>query len=146
MAYDLSVPSSGAKGIYFRDYRGISDVKLFNDVNSMPWDQIYAAPNIDEKLFFFNQLVSSLFQSNVQLSKLCVKSSSCPWYNDYIDNAIEQREKAYQTWNSTRSEQSNKIYKMLRNRDQLVRNAKYRYCITRLDTKLTQISIIFSHR
>lgn len=69
MAYDLSVPSSGAKGIYFRDYRGISDVKLFNDVNSMPWDQIYAAPNIDEKLFFFNQLVSSLFQSNVQLSK-----------------------------------------------------------------------------
>lgn len=142
MSYDCSVPPLSIHEFFYRDYSKLSEEKLFGDVVALQWNHLYSIVDINDKLNFFNGLILQLFDSNIPIKSKVLNKNPTPWFNDSVRRAIVNRDNAFKNFKKCKDSAMRlhlyDTYKTIRNQTtQLVRNAKIRFCSSRLSTNLT---------
>ena len=116
------------KTITCRNYKNYDNESMNKDLESVNWDQVYNASNVNTALNFFNETVCRVFNKHAPIIEKRVKGRHCPWLNEEIKRVMNDRDKALRKSRKTKSENDCSRYKRLRNRcNNMLKEAKSRY-------------------
>lgn len=109
-------------------------LKLDNDASDVNWSEIDNAPSIDDKVAIFNSHITNLFDRHAPIRIIKIKRTPSPWFSDMIRKAIAKRDRSFRKYKKDRTGENWDLYKILRNRcNLLVRNAKRRYIAEQIE-------------
>lgn len=100
--------------IRYRDFRNIDYDQLSADMRSVPWDNIYFLTGVDDKVKFFEDNVTYLYDKHVPLKSKVVKPRQQPWFNDTIRNMLIRRDRAYRRWKRFKTVSIHDEYRSIR--------------------------------
>ncbi|KAJ8887750.1 hypothetical protein PR048_013968 [Dryococelus australis] len=147
LSYKLRPPKFKPKIFTYRDFKNIDTDNLNSDAALIPWHEINAIDNLDEKICRFSQMITDLYNRTVQTSN----KPPAPWLTNDIVQMMIKRDNAYSRYKrdiriNVLAADSFEQYRMLRNKyTQLVRSAKM-HCSLDLFGFMTEPLVIFSKR
>lgn len=137
----LTFVSDAPRIIYrnIRDFRYFDRDKLLRDLIVAPFHKMFRIHDIDEKVGFFNNLLTELFAVHAPLRRVRITKLYAPWMTNNLRLLMRSRDKAQQRWKRTKNDADFNYYKSLRNQVTLLcRQEKKSYfenCISTNDMK-----------
>ncbi|XP_063914273.1 uncharacterized protein LOC135130782 [Zophobas morio] len=92
----------------------ISDHRLL-DLSSIPWDNVFYFPTIDEKLEFLTTNILLLFDIHAPLRTIRITKPKTPWLTDVLELILRERDLAYSNYKKHKTPGNWNKYKNLRN-------------------------------
>lgn len=124
----IKVPKCHMPEKIIRDKRKFREDVFIKAARELDWDSIYLEPNIDIKVDMFNNSILELYDIHCPTRKIKPKHLPAPWISEDIRSLMEVRDKAYKRYLKSKTVETRKNYKRLRNQvKQMLRNAKTRY-------------------
>lgn len=90
----------------FRDYKDFNHDELNNNLNNLPFQEIYYIRDVNRKVSFLNNLLLGLFDK---------PKPKAPWLTDNIKLMMKLRDRAKAKFRKTKKNEHWEYYKMLRN-------------------------------
>jgi hypothetical protein len=126
--FNLKVPRFERKTVTYRDYKNLDQNKLFEYGNSLPWEEIYKLPDINEKVNLFTELMTNLFETCIPLKTAKIKQYTAPWMSDELKDFMKERDRLRKVYSRTKDPKDFEIFRLARNKaKQNCRNAKVKY-------------------
>ncbi|XP_055628243.1 uncharacterized protein LOC129769796 [Toxorhynchites rutilus septentrionalis] len=125
------------RNIQFREYNAIQFDSLIDVFHSAEWSYFYNTYNSNQKLEFFNNLLTDLHDMFVPIRTIYSKKKVNPWFNSTISREIVNRDLLYKRWKHLKNPNALLDFKRARNKvNELIRSAKRNYFSARLNTSL----------
>ena len=99
----------------YRNFKQVNEVLLYDQLRSIPWNNIFDMPSIEEKVDFFNNNINTLMNIHAPLKSCVFKKPYNPWFTDTIKQLINLKRKALVKFKKTKNEQHWKDYKDIKN-------------------------------
>jgi len=112
---DLEPESSAPVIRTYRDYTNFSMHYFQQDLISMPWNEIIYLQNIDDKVTFFNQIMTDLFDRHAPFITRSFHKPFEPWHTDNISMLMRRRDNARRRYDRTGDLDDLNYYRQLRN-------------------------------
>lgn len=127
-SYKISIPRCKPKVIIRRNLAGVCWDKLCSDVANIDWSQLFSSSTIDEKVVFFNERITGVYNVHAPLHPVRMKRQPAPWITDEIRALMARRDYLYRRNRKAPSEENLTNFKKARNKcNQTIRNAKRRF-------------------
>ncbi|XP_052128640.1 uncharacterized protein LOC127750591 [Frankliniella occidentalis] len=111
-----------------RDYSKFNIEEFRNELKEASWEDLLHMNNINDKVAYFNEVLTTLFDKHAPLKTFTNKTQPKPWFNTDIDAMIRSRDIAYRHYQRNKCPADLTKYKTLRNKTKtLIRNAKMRH-------------------
>lgn len=112
----------------FRDYRNFNYHVFVQDLQSLPFMELIYMNSLDEKIQYFNDLITSLFDRHAPLKNIRCTKPKAPWLTENVRFMIRLRDEAKNRYLHSVDPQHYKYYKTLRNlTTKIVGNEKKAY-------------------
>lgn len=113
LVYDFDVDDHNPKVITYRDFRNIDYQSLETDLCTVPWNEIFYMPSVDEQIVFLHHNITVLYEKYIRLRKKIIRCEH-PWFSNEIKLLIEERNSAYTRWKRFKTDELHAIFKILR--------------------------------
>lgn len=134
-SYKIRVPRSKPKVVLQRNLAGICREDLCNDISNINWSCLYNLSNINDKVEYFNNSITEVYDIHAPLHPVRLKRDPAPWLTDAIRQYMAKRDYLYRKNRKDPSVENTSLYKKARNRcNQMIRNAKKRYIFGKIST------------
>ena len=112
-----------------KDYKNIDTDKINFELESAPWHIISIFDDVDDSLWVWEKLFTSIINENVKTRKAKIRNRSEPWMTSIIRKELNNRFRLFQKAKVTpRGSQEWKDYKTSRNRcSNIIKSAKAKY-------------------
>lgn len=132
--YKFEVP--GVKYVNSRDFKNLNYDRFDADLRSIPWNIIYELDNIDSKIDFLNDTITTLLDIHAPFKTYRLTKPYAPWLTDVIKIMIIDRDRALKKYRITNNPRHWKNYKQLRNMVTVaIKREKKAYYATKLKNK-----------
>lgn len=99
ISYDIPVEKLKPEGeVIYRNYARIDNEKLLDDLPNYPWNTIFDLPNIDDQLELFENILNSLIEKHVPLTKINHTKHKPPPLSDGLQHLMIDRDLAHRKW------------------------------------------------
>ena len=116
------------KTIKCRNYKSYDPQMMNLDFDHVNWLPVVTAPDVNTALNIFNFIVKDIFDKHAPLIEKRIKGCPCPWINQELKKAMNQRDRLHRKARNSKNEDDWKAYKTLRNKCiNLQRKAKGAY-------------------
>nr|CAI5845396.1 unnamed protein product [Callosobruchus analis] len=99
----------------FRNYRNLDIDALTSELKSIPWQNLYDATDIDNKIDFFNSAISRLQDRHIPIVERTLKKAYSPWKTDNVMFLISLQNKARIKFKKSKSQTDFEHYKRIKN-------------------------------
>lgn len=99
----------------FRDFKYFVYEDFMLDLNNLPWQNILNINDIDEKVHFLTQNIIELFDNHAPIRTVRINKPHAPWLTDVVKTIMKQRDRAYNKYEISRTQENWENYKELRN-------------------------------
>nr|CAI5836360.1 unnamed protein product [Callosobruchus analis] len=99
----------------FRNYRNLDIDALTSELKSIPWQNLYDATDIDNKIDFFNSAISRLQDRHIPIVERTFKKPYSPWKTDNVMFLISLQKKARIKFKKSKSQTDFEHYKRIKN-------------------------------
>jgi len=121
----------------FRDFKNCDIESLLSETSSLPWSNIFQINHIDDKINYFNELVSYLYEKYVPTKTQRKRDDFVPYFSNNVKLLANQGDAAYNKWKSTKNPDDFNQFKILRNKvNLLIRQAKKSFICSNLNSSL----------
>lgn len=99
LSYSITLSKSRANFSFSsHDYEKINYSKLFKETTIIHWTKFYEINDINTKIEIFHEIYFSLFNENVPISKVKIKSTSKPWFTKEVNILMKIRKYWFDRW------------------------------------------------
>lgn len=123
----------GDEIIYSRNLKGVDRNMLQNFLYVTPFEEIFHMQDINDKVSYFNHLLTGLFDTIAPLRETRLKKPRPPWFTDNIKLLLKLRDNALSKYKKTKNLTHYEYYKQLKNFTTVaIRNEKkgyLKYCV-----------------
>lgn len=131
MTYSQQVKKYKPKIIKYRDLKNMNEDVLKQTAETLPWNDIMALTDIDDKVDKFNSLLLDLYDRLAPEVTKRVTRPAAPWMTDNVQKLRKTRDAALAEYKRQKTEQTETVYKLARNKlKTAIRNAKMSYIRT----------------
>ncbi|XP_045450988.1 uncharacterized protein LOC123659867 [Melitaea cinxia] len=128
LSYKLRPPKAKRKILMRRNFSGIDFDSLAEDVSKIDWSGVLNASSIDEKLNYFNSLITQLYDKHAPIRPVRLKHLPAPWLTDEVKRLQKIRNIAKAKYRVDPNETNREKYRKARNRcNRLCRDEHRRY-------------------
>nr|CAH7716587.1 unnamed protein product [Callosobruchus chinensis] len=99
----------------FRNYRNLDINALTSELKSIPWQNLYDATDIDNKIDFFNSAILQLQDRHIPIVVRTFKKPYKPWKTDNVMLLISLQNKARMKFKKSKSQPDFEHYKRIKN-------------------------------
>nr|CAH7729994.1 unnamed protein product [Callosobruchus chinensis] len=99
----------------FRNYRNLDISALTSELKSIPWQNLYDATDIDNKIDFFNSAILQLQDRHIPIVVRTFKKPYKPWKTDNVMLLISLQNKARMKFKKSKSQPDFEHYKRIKN-------------------------------
>lgn len=125
---DLQVLKSKPQLYTYRDFWNFNINEFSYDATYIDWKKVEHMPDINEKVNFFSDAVTTLFDIHAPCKTVVSRQKSPVYITDTIKFMINLKDKAYKKYRKTKSDPEYQYYKDLRNYVTLaIKNEKLAY-------------------
>ena len=103
------------KTIRCRNYKKYSSEQLNKDLSETDWSPLYNMLNVNNAVEYFNEKLTSLFNSHAPIIQKRVKGKPCEWISDELRFSMNERDKALRLAKKSQKKSDWDRYKKLRN-------------------------------
>lgn len=121
----LNIKKPPPRMFSFRSFKNFNQPNFEYDLLNIPWHRIFQERNIETKIELFNQFIIELFDAHAPMIEVRATKPKAPWLNDEIRRLKTLRDKCWQKFKKSRTEDEHLIYKNIRNQTlSAIRTAK----------------------
>ncbi|XP_045474989.1 uncharacterized protein LOC123680911 [Harmonia axyridis] len=112
---NLKVEKTGPIFKTSRDFKHLDYDRFKTDLISIPWNNIYDKPTVDEKVEFLTSNIIALLDLHAPFKTYKISKKYAPWLTDTLRDIIHTRNRALSKFKKTRQANDWNTYKNLRN-------------------------------
>ena len=86
------VPKATLRIIAYQSFKGFDENAFIQDLKNVPWHIVDDESNVNEAVLTWNKLFTEVADSHAPLKKRRVKSTTAPWMNNKIGEAMHDLE------------------------------------------------------
>ena len=86
------VPKATLRIIAYQSFKGFDENAFIQDLKNVPWHIVDNESNVNEAVLTWNKLFTEVADSHAPLKKRRVKSTTAPWMNNKIAEAMHDLE------------------------------------------------------
>lgn len=119
-----------------RNFKYLNYNQFQSDLRSIPWNNIYFMDDIDEKISFISDTITTLLNIHAPFVTYRLTKKYAPWFTDGLRAIKKDRDKALTKFKRTKSQADGDNYRILRNMlTSAVRREKKNYYVTSSNSK-----------
>ena len=129
ITYNLFIDKSRPVLKTVRNYKNVDNISLQNDLETAPWHLISLFDDVDDSLWFWENLLTSIIKDHVKERKVKINSQTQPWMTGNIRKEMNHRHKLLKrAQKTTKGSPEWKAYKNARNTcANIIKSAKAKY-------------------
>lgn len=126
--FSINTPKHKKKKITFRNFKNINIEAVLDDANLLPWENVYAYNDINNKITILNAYLEKLMDKHAPFKTINAKKHDEPWITVEMKLDIKKRDKLWEKYKKSGDRCVFEEFRKLRNASkQSRRNAKIRY-------------------
>ena len=124
----LQVPKCKPQLNTYRNFQYFNIDEFNYDASYIEWNRVECMNNINDKVNFFNRIVTTLFDIHAPCNTVIIHQKTPEYITDNIKYMISLKDKAYKKYRKTKADRDFQYYKDLRNYVTLaIKNEKLAY-------------------
>lgn len=144
--FDLKRPKCVKQVKYQRALHEIISDLFEKDLESIPWNSIDQADNVDEMVTTFNNYILTLFDLHAPVKKYIIKDKSKPWITDTIKFIMSLRDDALTKFHKNKTDSAKEYYCSLKNYvTTAIKHEKKAYFNSFINNNLKKPSILWKN-
>ena len=120
-----------------------NESNFLNDLKRFPWEEMSKLTSPDDKLIFFNEVVTNILNHHAPIKQIRVRKDPVPWITSDIRDQMDKRNHLLKSYRRTKTTELWTEYRLLRNKiGRLVKKSKLEYFET-LINKNSHLTVLW---
>ena len=111
-----------------RCFKKFNELNFLDDLKRFPWEEMNKLTSPDDKLIFFNEVVTNILNYHAPVKQIRVRKDPVPWITSDIRDQMDKRNRLLKLYRRTKTTALWTEYRLLRNKiGCLIRKSKREY-------------------